>query len=96
MNAPLELRLGQLLGYGTGAACAVIAAGLIAPVFGDGRLGQQLVLAGTGLFIALPIARVATMLVLFLRAGDTRFGAISALVLAIVLLGIAIGILLPA
>ena len=52
--------------------------------------------AGIGLFIALPVLRVASMLAHFLRAGDKRFAAISALVLAIIFAGIGTGLCLHA
>jgi uncharacterized membrane protein len=71
-----------VLQVGTWLASAVIAAGLLlAP-------GTPLVLAGIGLFISLPMIRVAVMLVAFFRRGDYRLGVISGLVLAIILLGL--------
>jgi uncharacterized membrane protein len=87
----LEVRLAQLLGYGTWLGCAVIAIGLILPALGQTGSGMRVLTAGIGLFIALPVLRVASMLAHFLRAGDTRFAAISALVLAVIFAGISAG-----
>jgi uncharacterized membrane protein len=86
----LELWLAHLLGYGTWIGCALIAAGLTIP--SAGAAGPRLVLAGIGFFIALPVARVATMLTYFLSVGDKRFGAIAALVLGIICAGVFIGL----
>jgi len=80
----LDRRLALLLGAGTWLASAVIAAGLAVP-------SRPLVNAGVGLFIALPILRVALLLVEFLRRRDYRIALISASVLAVILLGIALG-----
>jgi len=84
-----------LLRYGTWAASAVIAAGMILEIFGrhaaalvPGAGGHALVQAGVALFIFLPIARVALMLAIFLRERDYAYGAISALVLAAIMTGI--------
>jgi uncharacterized membrane protein len=84
--------LAQLLGHGTWAGCAVIGLGLVLPVFGGAALASHLLVAGIGLFIALPVLRVILMLSYFLRRGDKGFAAISALVLAIILAGIAVGL----
>jgi uncharacterized membrane protein len=86
----LEIWLAHLLGYGTWIGCALIAAGLAIP--STDAMGSRLILAGIGFFIALPVARVATMLIYFLAAGDKRFGAIAALVLGIICAGVCIGL----
>jgi uncharacterized membrane protein len=81
----LDRRVALVLGAGTWIASAVIAVGLIVPA------GTAIVNAGVALFIALPIVRVAVMLVEFLRGRDYRIAIIAALVLAVILLGIALG-----
>lgn len=83
-----ERTIGLLLEYGTWLAAAVIGCGLIV----GHPAGPTIVTAGIALFILLPIARVATMAVLFLRERDYLYAAISALVLAIIGTGILVGI----
>ncbi len=86
-----------LLWYGTWLASALIAAGIVlmevdsAPAFLTLRLsGYGLVTAGIAVFILLPIARVALMIAVFLRARDYAYAAIAAFVLAIIAAGIII------
>lgn len=86
----LEIWLAHLLGYGTWIGCALIAAGLV--ISSASAAGLPFILAGVGFFIALPVTRVAAMLVYFLSIGDKRFGAVAALVLAIICAGIFIGL----
>jgi uncharacterized membrane protein len=86
----LEIWLAHLLGYGTWIGCALIAVGLV--VSSEDAAGSRLMLAGVGFFIALPVMRVAAMLAYFLSVGDKRFGAVAALVLAIICAGILIGL----
>jgi uncharacterized membrane protein len=80
---PLGNLLGRLLSYGTLAASGIIAVGL-ALSLASGPLGLGIATAGIALFILLPVLRVATMLIFFLRARDYRYGAIAALVLLII------------
>ena len=89
---PLERLLAQLLHYGTLAACGLIALGLALGV-ASGLLGTGTIIAtaGIALFILLPVLRVATMLVFFLRACDYRYSAIAALVLLIISFSFFIG-----
>lgn len=82
---PLDRRVALVLGAGTWIASAVIGAGLLLPS------GAAVVNAGVALFIALPILRVAVMLVEFLRRQDYRIAIIAAAVLAVILLGIVLG-----
>ena len=82
----LERRIAGLLHIGTWIASAIIAVGLILPA------GASVVSGGIALFIALPILRVAVASFELLRRGDFRIGAISVLVLAIIALGIAVGL----
>jgi uncharacterized membrane protein len=86
----LELWLAHLLGYGTWIGCAIIAIGLA--ISSADAMGSRLILVGIGFLIALPVARVATMLTYFLSVGDKRFGAVAALVLGIICAGAFIGL----
>jgi hypothetical protein len=91
----LEELLAGVLNSGTWLASAVIAVGLAMPLFdhsaAQGVWGTRVVAAGIGLFILLPIVRVILMLIAFLRRRDYRFGAAAALVLTIILAGMALG-----
>lgn len=84
----LESILAGLLRYGTWLASSVIGAGLIM----DGLSGMQLVAFGVALFISLPVLRVVTMLVVFVWHRDYRLVAVTAVVLATILTGVAIGL----
>jgi uncharacterized membrane protein YhaH (DUF805 family) len=103
-SARLEHWLANLLHYGTWLASITIAAGLAltlgprAPATATGAaashatpLGMSVMTAGIALFILLPIMRLILMLGVFLRRRDYRFGAIAALVLAIVAVGLVVG-----
>jgi uncharacterized membrane protein len=81
-----EKRVAVALEWGTWTACAAILVGLVWPA------GHLLVTGGIALFIALPILRVAWMLVEFVRVRDLRMGAVAALVLAILALAIVLNI----
>lgn len=96
---PLERLLASLLHYGTWLASAVIALGLVLAMI-DSRFrahapalpaGMPIITAGIALFILLPVLRLVLMLGVFLRERDYRFGAIAALVLAIVIAGCVLG-----
>jgi uncharacterized membrane protein len=80
----LDRRVAVVLYVGTWLASAVIAIGLLLPS------GAPIVTTGIALFIALPIVRVNVMLFEFLRRRDYGIAVISALVLAIIFLGIAL------
>lgn len=86
----LERLLARVLHCGTWLATCVIALGLALPLIG--RPGAGIVTAGIALFILLPVLRVLLMLIVFVRERDYRFGAIAALVLAIIALGAALGV----
>lgn len=86
----MESALGALLYYGTILASAVIALGLALALW-LGAAGTRVATAGLVIFILLPVARVAAMLIFFLRAGDYKFGAIAALVMSIILLSFILG-----
>ncbi len=79
--------LALLLSRGTWLASGLIALGLVLPP----PTASRLVAAGIALMILLPVLRLLLMLVLFTRARDHRFAAISALVLAIILLAALLG-----
>jgi uncharacterized membrane protein len=81
-----ERRMAVALEGGTWAACAAILVGLVWPG------GHRMVTAGIALFIALPVLRVAWMLVEFVRVRDFRMGAIAALVLAVIGLAIVLNL----
>jgi uncharacterized membrane protein len=55
------------------------------------RYGSQVVMAGIGLFILLPITRVFLMLALFARIREYKFAAVAVLVLAIIFASLVIG-----
>jgi uncharacterized membrane protein len=84
-DTKLERQLAIVLQFGTLLASAVVAAGLVLPS------ATRAVTVGIALFIALPVARVALMLLWFLRRGDYRIAIIAALVFAVIVLGFVIG-----
>lgn len=93
----LERLLARLLRYGTGLATCVIALGLALPLIGwpgapPATTSAQIVTIGIALFILLPVLRVLLMLIAFVYEGDYRFTAIATLVLAIIVLGAALGV----
>ncbi len=81
----LDRSVALVLGAGTWIASAVIGAGLLLPS------GTAIVNAGVALLIALPILRVALMLVEFVRRQDYRIALIAGSVLAVIILSIVIG-----
>ncbi|HEY3901972.1 MAG TPA: DUF1634 domain-containing protein [Chthoniobacter sp.] len=99
----LESRLAALLHVGTWLACGLIALGLPLffildrkdqhPQFSLAHLADPLMKAGIAVFILLPVLRVIVMLVLFRRQKDYRFAAIAALVLAIILVSVLVGVI---
>lgn len=82
----LERRISTLLRGGTWLSSAVIAIGLVLPS------GGRVVSAGLALLVALPVVRVAVMLVEFVRRRDGRMVVIAALVLAVIALGLFAGV----
>ncbi len=85
----LERILARVLDQGTWLASGIIAVGWILAASGWRTVG--VVNAGVALFLLLPVLRVLIMLVVFLRERDYRFGAITALVLSIIVLGALLG-----
>ena len=88
----LEELLADLLRYGSWSALAAIGLGYALVLTGSQAPMWQIVRAGIALLILLPILRVLLMLVGFIRERDFRFAFISGLVLAIILLGIFLGV----
>lgn len=80
-----EQMIAALLWYGTWLASAVIGVGMILSAY-------DIVKTGVALFICLPVARVALMLIIFLRERDYAYVAISVLVLAIIGAGVVAGL----
>jgi uncharacterized membrane protein len=90
----VESVLARALAFGTWFISAVIAVGLLLSFFPTGMpYGSQVVMAGIGLFILLPITRVILMLVLFLGIREYKFAGVAALVLTIIFASFAIGAL---
>jgi uncharacterized membrane protein len=74
----------------------VIAAGLVLSLFSKQTSfppGAQVITAGVGLFILLPILRVILMLGIFVKERDYKFAAAAAAVLVIIFAGLVVGIL---
>jgi uncharacterized membrane protein len=92
----IESLLAGVLNVGTWLASIVIAAGLVLSLVYQRTPfpnGTQIVTAGIGLFVLLPILRVILMLIFFAKERDHKFAAAAALVLLILFAGFTIGIL---
>jgi uncharacterized membrane protein len=92
----IESLLAGALNVGTWLASIVIAAGLVLSLFYQRTpfpTGAQILTAGIGLFILLPILRVILMLIFFAKERDYKFTAAAAAVLLTIFAGFAIGIL---
>ncbi len=88
----LEPLLARTLTLGTWLASAIILLGLGLTLISGGAAGVTLVTAGIAIFLLLPVLRVLLMLIVFVGEGDFRYGAIAALVLAIIALGAGLGL----
>ena len=86
----LEELLAALLLYGSWLASAVIGVGFVLEVSGSGT-GMRIATVGIAMFILLPVLRVLTMFVVYVRERNLRFACIAGLVLAIILLGVLSG-----
>jgi uncharacterized membrane protein len=93
----MEDILAGLLRYGALFACFWLLCGWILgvldetlPVF-PGVVGQGCLILGISLLIALPVLRVAIMMLIFLLERDYRFAAISGAVLCILATGFLLG-----
>jgi uncharacterized membrane protein len=91
----IESLLASVLNVGTRLASVVIFAGLVLSLFKRTPFptGAQVITAGIGLFILLPILRVIVVLSIFVKERDYKFAAATAVVLLIIFAGFAIGIL---
>lgn len=96
---PREQLIAGLLWYGTWLASACIAGGLVLGLLQrlvifvlPGLSGFAVMKFGVALFIFLPVARVALMLLIFVRERDYAYTAIAALVLAIIGAGLLAGL----
>jgi uncharacterized membrane protein len=81
-----------VLRIGAFAAFLVMLTGVLATVLVDGHVATQIELAGVLIMLITPVVRVLVAMVLFLREKDWKYGAISAGVLLILLLGSLFGI----
>lgn len=88
-----------LLWYGTLVASVVIMTGIVLGALaqmgntpGLAQTGYALIQFGVVIFVLLPIIRVALMLVMFAHARDYIYTAIAALVLAIIGVGVLLGL----
>jgi len=96
----LEELLSALLWYGSWLAAAAIGLGfalaLIDAHFGTRNLvllpNLRIATIGIALFILLPSFRVLLMLLIFIREHDFGFASIAGLVLAIIVLGVFLGV----
>ncbi|HEY3456483.1 MAG TPA: DUF1634 domain-containing protein [Bryobacteraceae bacterium] len=91
----MERLLAVLLRYGAWLASLAIGIGLVLALTGSMPAGMRIITIGIGLFILLPSLRVLLMLAVFVRERDYRFGLIAALVLAIIVLGLVVGMHTP-
>jgi uncharacterized membrane protein len=92
----IESLLAGVLNVGTGLASIVIAGGLALSFFYQRTpfpIAAQILTAGIGLFILLPILRVILMLIFFAKERDYKFTVAAAVVLLTIFAGFAIGIL---
>ncbi|MGC8523163.1 MAG: DUF1634 domain-containing protein [Acidibrevibacterium sp.] len=88
----LEPLLARTLTLGTWLASAIILLGFGLTLIDGRAAGVTLITAGIAIFLLLPVLRVLLMLIVFVGEGDFRYGAIAALVLAIIALGAALGL----
>ena len=92
----LESLLAGVLNVGNWLTSTVIAIGIGLSLFYRGTpfsRGSQVMTAGIGLLILLPILRVIIMLIVFAKERDYRFAVAAAVVLLILFAGFAVGIL---
>ena len=92
----IESLLAGVLSVGTWLASVVIATGLVLSLFDErtpSPTGAQVVTAGIGVFILLPILRVILMLTIFVKERDYKFAGAAVVVLLTICAGFAIGIM---
>jgi len=96
----LDALLAALLQYGTWLASIVVLTGSALALFGAHRgghassLGSAIVGYGIALFVLMPVLRVCTMCVFFVRARD-RLALVAALVLLVMGAGLVLGRMVP-
>jgi Protein of unknown function (DUF1634) len=92
----LERLLATTLQFGTWASSCIIAVGWVLSATGEppslSTAAVAIVRSGIALFILLPALRVLLMVVVFVCERDYRFGAIATLVLAVIVVGAALGV----
>jgi hypothetical protein len=96
----LEELLAALLRYGSWSASAAIGLGYLLALIGSHSPTRNLAAlpnigiarVGIVMFILLPMLRVSLMFLIFVHERDFRFTFISGIVLAIILLGIFLGV----
>ena len=81
-----------VLRIGAFAAFLVMLAGVLAAVVVDGRIATRIEFVGVLIMLITPVVRVLVAMILFLRERDWKYGAISAGVLLILVLGSLFGI----
>ncbi len=89
----LESSVALLLRIGTWTACAVLTAGIVLGLAGYTRAGLSVNRLGIGLFILLPVARLATLVIAFARTRERAFAGISAAIILIIALGTIEGVI---
>jgi uncharacterized membrane protein len=92
----IESLLAGVLKVGASLASIVIAAGLVLSLLYQRTpflTAAQIVTAGIGLFVLLPILRVILMLIFFAKERDYKFAAAAVVVLLTIFAGFTIGIL---
>jgi uncharacterized membrane protein len=96
----LERRLATTLQIGTSVGSCVIAVGWILSATGEPSslptAPVAIVRAGIALFILLPALRVLLMAIVFVSERAYGFGAIAALVLALIVVGAVLGVRMDA
>jgi uncharacterized membrane protein len=96
----LERRLATTLQLGTWVGSCIIAVGWVLSATRDPPSlpisAVAIVRTGIAVFILLPALRVLLMAVVFVRERDYRFGAIAVLVLAVIIVGAALGVRMAA
>jgi uncharacterized membrane protein len=89
----LESSVALLLRIGTWTACAVLGVGIVLGLAGYPQSGSSVDRLGIGLFILLPVARLAILVIAFSRARERAFAGISAAIILIIALGTIEGVI---
>lgn len=88
----LQTQLEQLLKYGTILCSVVIAVGILVDMLNAQSLRIDLVTVGIIGFIVLPVVRILAMLWHYVKANDIPMVRVVALVLALMIAGVVLGI----